>query len=148
VIGREGRTIMRAVQARGFGGVEVLQVAEVAVPAAGPGQVRIRVEAAAVNPVDLATRSGALTEAGLLPERDLVGLGWDVAGVVAEAGEGVSGFAIGDRVVGLSDRLDVTLGTHADQVVLDATAVARASGSPGDRRGDAAAERAHRGPGA
>jgi NADPH:quinone reductase-like Zn-dependent oxidoreductase len=88
VIGHERRTIMRAVQARGFGGVEVLQVAEVAVPAAGPGQVRIRVEAAAVNPVDLATRSGALTEAGLLPERDLVGLGWDVAGVVAEAGEG------------------------------------------------------------
>ena len=117
---------MRAVRARGFGGVEVLEVAEVAVPAAGPGQVRIRVEAATVNPVDLATRSGALTEAGLLPERDLVGLGWDVAGVVAEVGAGVSGFAMGDRVVGLSDRLDVTLGTHADQVVLDATAVARA----------------------
>ena len=117
---------MRAVRARGFGGVEVLEVAEVAVPAAGPGQVRIRVEAATVNPVDLATRSGALTEAGLLPERDLVGLGWDVAGVVAEIGAGVSGFAMGDRVVGLSDRLDVTLGTHADQVVLDATAVARA----------------------
>jgi NADPH2:quinone reductase len=117
---------MRAVLARGFGGVEVLQVAEVAVPAAGPGQVRIRVEAATVNPVDLATRSGALTGAGLLPARDLVGLGWDVAGVVAEVGEGVSGFATGDRVVGLSDRLDVTLGTHADQVVLDATAVAHA----------------------
>ena len=117
---------MRAVLARGFGGVEVLQVAEVAVPAAGPGQVRIRVEAATVNPVDLATRSGALTEAGLLPERDLVGLGWDVAGVIAEVGQGVSGFARGDRVIGLSDRLDVTLGTHADQVVLDATAVARA----------------------
>ena len=117
---------MRAVLARGFGGVEVLQVAEMAVPAAGPGQVRIRVEAAAVNPVDLATRSGALTQAGLLPERDLVGLGWDVAGVIAEVGQGVSGFAGGDRVIGLSDRLDVTLGTHADQVVLDATAVARA----------------------
>lgn len=117
---------MRAVLARGFGGVEVLQVAEAGVPATGPGQVRIRVEAATVNPVDLATRSGALTAAGLLPERDVTGLGWDVAGVVAEAGEGVSGFAVGDRVVGLSDRLDVTLGTHADQVVLDATAVARA----------------------
>jgi NADPH:quinone reductase len=117
---------MRAVLARGFGGVEVLEVAQVAVPAAGPGQVRIRVEAAAVNPVDLATRSGALTEAGLLPGRDLVGLGWDVAGVVAEVGAGVSGFAMGDRVVGLSDRLDVTLGTHADQAVLDATAVAHA----------------------
>jgi NADPH:quinone reductase-like Zn-dependent oxidoreductase len=117
---------MRAVRARGFGGVEVLEVADVAVRSPGTGQVRIRVEAATVNPVDLATRSGALTEAGLLPERDLVGLGWDVAGVVAEVGHGVSGFSPGDRVVGVSDRLDVPLGTHADQVVLDATALAPA----------------------
>lgn len=116
---------MRAVVIRDFGGPEVLEVAEVPVPAVGARQVRIRVEAATVNPVDLATRSGALAAAGMLPRRDQVGLGWDVAGVVEEAGPEVSGVVPGQRVVGLSDRLDVPLGTQADQVVLDADAVAR-----------------------
>lgn len=117
---------MRAVVVRGFGGPEVLEIAHLPVPDVGEGQVRIRVEAATVNPVDVATRSGVLTEAGLLPVRDLVGIGWDVAGVVEETGPGVTGLGPGDRVIGLSDRLDVPLGTQADQVVLEADAVARA----------------------
>lgn len=113
---------MRAVVVRSFGGPEVLEIADVPLPVAGEGQVRIRVEAATVNPVDLATRSGGLTSAGLLPVRDVIGIGWDVAGTVEESG--VAAFAPGDRVIGLSDRLDVPLGTQADQVVLDADAVA------------------------
>jgi NADPH:quinone reductase-like Zn-dependent oxidoreductase len=64
-------------------------------PVAAEGQVRIRVEAASVNPVDLATRSGALTEAGLLPARDVIGLGWDVAGTIEQAGPGVTGIVRG-----------------------------------------------------
>ncbi|MFI0463487.1 alcohol dehydrogenase catalytic domain-containing protein [Saccharopolyspora sp. 5N102] len=48
-------------------------IAEVAVPEAGPRQVLIRVAAATVNPVDLATRTGALTDAGLLPAREVSG---------------------------------------------------------------------------
>jgi NADPH2:quinone reductase len=114
---------MRAVVVRAFGGPEVLQIAEVPVPVAAEGQVRIRVQAATVNPVDLATRSGALTEAGLLPARDVIGIGWDVAGTVEDAGPGVTGVAPGDQVIGLSDRLDVPLGTQAEHVVLDADAV-------------------------
>ncbi|MDR8411937.1 NADP-dependent oxidoreductase [Nonomuraea sp. 3-1Str] len=117
---------MRAVVIRAFGGPEVLEIADLPAPSVGEGQVRIRVEAATVNPVDAATRSGALTEAGLLPERDLIGIGWDVAGTVEETGPGVTGLAPGDRVVGLSDRLDVPLGTQAEQVVLDADVVSRA----------------------
>ncbi|MVU77864.1 zinc-binding dehydrogenase [Nocardia sp. ET3-3] len=116
---------MRAVVVRSFGGPEVLEVAEVPVPSAGPGQVRIRVAAAGVNPVDLHTRSGGLAAAGLMVARDVIGLGWDVAGTIDEIGSGVTEFAIGDEVFGLSDRLDVPLGTHAEYVVLDATAVAR-----------------------
>jgi NADPH:quinone reductase-like Zn-dependent oxidoreductase len=115
---------MRAVVIRAFGGPEVLEIVDVAVPEVGPQQVRIRVEAAAVNPVDLATRAGVLTEAGMLPAREVIGLGWDVAGVVDATGEAVTGFRPDDRVIGLSDRLDVPLGTHAEQVVLDADAVA------------------------
>ncbi|MED7931695.1 NADP-dependent oxidoreductase [Nonomuraea sp. LP-02] len=117
---------MRAVVIRTFGGPEVLQIADVPMPLAGEGQVRIRVEAATVNPVDLATRSGALTEAGLLPVRDLIGIGWDVAGTVDQTGPGGTGLRRGDRVIGLSDRLDVPLGAQADYVVLDADAVAAA----------------------
>ncbi|MET8992797.1 NADP-dependent oxidoreductase [Nonomuraea wenchangensis] len=117
---------MRAVVIRAFGGPEVLQIADVPMPIAGEGQVRIRVEAATVNPVDLATRSGALTEAGLLPVRDLIGIGWDVAGTVDQTGPGVTGLRRGDRVIGLSDRLDVPLGAQAEYVVLDADAVAAA----------------------
>ncbi|NRQ31854.1 NADP-dependent oxidoreductase [Nonomuraea sp. NN258] len=117
---------MRAVVVRTFGGPEVLRVEDVPVPVPAAGQVRIRVEAATVNPVDLATRSGALTEAGLLPAREVIGLGWDVAGTVERIGPGVVGIRPGDHVIGLSDRLDVPLGTQADHVVLDAAAVAAA----------------------
>ncbi|MEU6982787.1 NADP-dependent oxidoreductase [Streptomyces sp. NPDC046324] len=118
---------MRALVIDSFGGPEVLRIADVPAPASvGPGQVRIRVEAATVNPVDLATRSGALAAAGLMPARPRTGLGWDVAGVVEETGPGVTEPRTGDRVIGLNDRLDVPLGTQAEQVVLDALALAPA----------------------
>lgn len=117
---------MRAVIVRSFGGPEVLEIADVPTPTAGEGQLRIRVEAATVNPVDVATRSGVLAQAGLLPARDMIGIGWDVAGTVEATGPGVTGFARGDRVIGLSDRLDIPLGTQADFAVLDADTVTRA----------------------
>jgi NADPH2:quinone reductase len=113
---------MRAMVVRRFGGPEVLESVEVPVPEPGPGQVRIRVAAAAVNPVDLATRAGILTTAGVIPPREVLGLGWDVAGVV-EAG---SGFRAGDAVIGLRDRIAAPLGAYAEQIVLDAAAVAPA----------------------
>ncbi|MEC3953458.1 NADP-dependent oxidoreductase [Nocardia sp. CDC153] len=117
---------MRAVVIRSFGGPEVLELAEVPMPRPGVGQVRIEVAAAAVNPVDLHTRSGGLAQAGLMVPREVIGLGWDVAGTIDEIGPGVMDFAVGEEVFGLSDRLDVPLGTHADYVVLDATAIAPA----------------------
>jgi NADPH:quinone reductase-like Zn-dependent oxidoreductase len=113
---------MRTVQIRSLGGPEVLEIAEVPVPEVGQGQVRILVEAAAVNPVDLATRAGVLATAGLMTGGDRTGIGWDVAGVVDETG--TDAFAVGDRVIGLSDRLDVPVGAQAELVVLDADAVA------------------------
>ncbi|MFF9453446.1 NADP-dependent oxidoreductase [Streptomyces flaveolus] len=117
---------MRAVVARGYGGPEVLETVMVPLPEPGPGQVRIRVEAATVNPVDLVTRSGALVEAGLMAARECTGIGWDVAGVVERLGAGVTAFVPGQRVIGLRDLLDVSLGAYAEYLVLDATAVAPA----------------------
>ncbi|KFU82454.1 NADPH:quinone reductase [Amycolatopsis lurida] len=117
---------MRAVVVRRFGGPEVLEFADVPVPAPGPGQVRVKVAAAGVNPVDAGTRSGFLTEAGIVPPRDVLGIGWDVAGTVDAVGDGVTGFAAGDSVIGLLDRPSAALGTYADFVVLDADVVAAA----------------------
>lgn len=134
---------MRAIVVRSYGGPEALRLEELADPVPGPGQVRIRVHAAAVNPVDVLVRSGLANQIGLLPDRDGVGIGWDVAGVVDAVGEpvtpaggeagtgndtgdGVARFAVGDRVIGLSDRLDVPTAGYAEALVLDATSVAAA----------------------
>lgn len=117
---------MRAVVVRTYGGPEALEVIDAPVPEPGRGQVRIRVEAAAVNPVDAATRQGLMNVArpGVIRDRDQVGIGWDVAGTVEAAGPGVTSPAPGERVIGLRDRLDQPLGTYAEQVVLDAADLA------------------------
>jgi NADPH2:quinone reductase len=118
-----GRAAVRELLVEHFGGPEVLQVIDVPVPEVGAGQVRIVVRAAAVNPVDVATRAGALRQAGLhdaLPVR----LGWDVYGHVDTLGAGVRRLRTGQPVIGLSDRLAAASKTHADQVVLDEAAVA------------------------
>jgi NADPH2:quinone reductase len=119
---------VRAVVVRAYGGPEALEVVNVPVPEPRRGQLRIRVEAAAVNPVDFATREGHMNVArpGVIRERGHVGIGWDVAGTVEATGEGVTAFAPGDSVVGLRDRLDQDLGTYAEQVVLDAADAALA----------------------
>jgi NADPH2:quinone reductase len=113
---------MRAVTFRSYGDTDVLEIAEAPTPEPGEGQVRIAVRAASVNPADLAARAGAF--AGFLPERPAYGLGWDMAGTVDALGEGVTGFAVGDRVVGMSDYFATLVGTQADFVVLNAAAIA------------------------
>lgn len=117
---------MRAVVVQRFGGPEALELVEVARPEPGPGQVRIRVSAATVNPVDAATRSGALVAAGLMAPRAVIGIGWDVAGEIDALGPGVAGFVVGQAVIGLRDLLDRSLGSYAEYLVLDASAVAPA----------------------
>src|ERR1700744_3276763 len=82
-----------------FGGPEVLDVREVPAPQAGPGQVRVPVTAAGLNPIDWFMNDDAdiTVRFGFsLP----AGLGTDYAGVVDQVGDGVTGFAPGDRVFG------------------------------------------------
>jgi len=85
---------MRAVQFESFGGPEVLELIEVAEPHAAAGQIRVRVKAVGVNPVDWKARRGMM--GGELPR----GTGREVAGVVDEIGEGVSDVSVGDEVFG------------------------------------------------
>ena len=117
---------MKAVIIRGYGGPDVIELADVPVPQPGTGQVRIRVRAAPVHPVDIATRAGRLAEHGLMAASGDVGLGWDLAGVVDALGPGVDRFTAGEMVIGMRDLLTAPVGAQAEQVVLDTDAVAPA----------------------
>ncbi|MFE3448791.1 NADP-dependent oxidoreductase [Nonomuraea sp. NPDC059194] len=112
---------MRAAIVRTFGGPDAVEIAQVPLPEPGRGQVRIRVAAATLNPVDAGVRAGVFGGDGTP-----LGLGWDVAGTIDAVGEDVTDRVVGEQVVGLAYGPRKPLGTHADHVVLDAAAVAAA----------------------
>jgi putative PIG3 family NAD(P)H quinone oxidoreductase len=102
---------MRAIVCRGAGGVEVLAMDEVPRPEPGPGQLLIRVGAAALNRADTLQRRGEYPPPP--GESDILGV--EVAGEVAALGTGVTGFAPGQRVFGL-----VPGGGYAELCLMDA----------------------------
>lgn len=108
---------MRALQFTQYGSADVLHVAEVAEPHAGPGQVRIAVRASGVTPGDTYLRSGMFGDRLPLPHVP----GVDAAGVVDEVGEGVTGVHQGDEVFGVVD-LALLGGANAEFAVLAAWA--------------------------
>lgn len=81
------------------GGPEVLEIGRAPVPEPLPTEIRVRVAAAGVNPVDWKTRAGSGMAAVLGPPPFTVG--WDVAGTVDAVGPGVTRFAAGDAVFGM-----------------------------------------------
>ena len=89
----------RAVIYETFGGPEVLELREVPEPHGGPGEIRVRVTAAGLNPMDwgIASRPEAAEQFGITVPS---GFGYDFAGVVDEVADGATGFAVGDRVYG------------------------------------------------
>lgn len=91
---------MRVVGVDEFGGPEALRIFEVPEPHAGPGQVRISVRAAAVNPTDTYTRNGGRAEM-LRKHPPPYVPGMDVAGIVDEVGDGVTSLAVGDDVMAI-----------------------------------------------
>ena len=100
---------MKAIRIDGFGGPEVLRLAEVPDPVPGGGQVVVRVEAAGVNYIDVYHRTG------LYPNPLPLVPGSEGAGVVAERGPGVATLREGDRVAWTG-----ILGSYAERVVLPA----------------------------
>ena len=88
---------MRQIWITKAGPPEVLQVREAPDPEAGPGQVRIRVSAAGINFADLMARVGLYPDAPKLP----CVVGYEVSGVVDQVGPGVTGVAVGERVIGM-----------------------------------------------
>jgi NADPH2:quinone reductase len=116
--------IMRAVGITDFGGPEVLHLVDLPEPEAGPGEMRIRVRAAAVNPTDTGLRSGA--RAGLLTDVAPPYVpGMDAAGVLEQIGEGVStDLQVGDHVMAIVVP-NASHGACSECVVVSADSVAR-----------------------
>jgi NADPH:quinone reductase-like Zn-dependent oxidoreductase len=104
----------KAVRYDDYGGIDVLQVVDVDRPVPGLGQVLVRVKAAGINPGEAKIRDGQLAERW--PSTFPSGQGSDLAGVVAELGEGVTGFAVGDEVIGWTDNR----ASQAEFVVVEA----------------------------
>jgi NADPH:quinone reductase len=103
----------RAVRFEAYGDVDVLQVVEVTQPDPAPTQVVVQVLAAGVNPGEIAIRRGALAER--FPATFPSGQGTDFAGRVVEVGDEVTAFAVGDEILGWSERRSA----QADFVVSD-----------------------------
>jgi NADPH:quinone reductase-like Zn-dependent oxidoreductase len=88
---------MKAVRYHSYGDSGVLVYEDADRPVAGPGQVVVKVAGAAFNPVDVAIRAGFLRQVFPVALPNIPN--FDVSGVIAETGEGVSGWSAGDAVV-------------------------------------------------
>ncbi len=124
---------MRAVQFTEYGPPDVVHVAEVEAPHAGPGEVRVAVRATGLSPGETHLRSGRLRD--VVPTKFPYRTGFDAAGVVDEVGDGVTGTEIGDEVFGMTTM--AARGANADHAVLAAWA-AKPAGWTWDEAGGAA----------
>jgi enoyl reductase len=105
----------RAVEYSEYGGPEVLELVDEPEPHAGVGEVRVAVRAAGLNPFDYKVRRGGYLPNHTLPARQ----GAEFAGIVDEVGADVTGWAVGDEVLGWVGR-----GAQAEYVVVPATQLA------------------------
>ncbi len=106
-------TTMKALRLQSYGEpMDVLHLEQTAIPCPGPGQVRVRVHACALNPADWAVCRGFLPVA---PPR---GIGFDVSGIIDSLGEGVTNVRIGDLVFGVPDYMGQPTAGAADYAIM------------------------------
>jgi NADPH:quinone reductase-like Zn-dependent oxidoreductase len=105
---------MRTLRFHAYGApADVLRLEEAAIPAPGPGSLRVRVHGCGLNPADWALCRGLFA-------RDLPrGIGLDVSGVVDAVGDGVAGVRIGDPVLGPANYADYASAGASDYAILD-----------------------------
>ncbi len=108
---------MKAIVLNGYGGVDQLALREVSEPTVGPGEIKVRMAGASINPIDWKLRSGAFRARVPLDLPAI--LGRDCSGEIVELGAGVTRFRLGDRVAGLVAH------AYAELVVAPASAWAR-----------------------
>ncbi|MFC7546579.1 NADP-dependent oxidoreductase [Plantactinospora sp. GCM10030261] len=110
--------MVTAIAFTAYGGPDVLHPVEIDLPQPAAGQIRVRVKAAGVNPVDVKLRRGdfATTMPATFPQR----LGNEYAGIVDQVGDGVAGFVTGDEVLG-----SASTQSYCEYVVVDAVDAVR-----------------------
>lgn len=113
---------MKAVVIDHFGGVEMLKYTDVPNPEPKEHEVLIRVEYAAVNPVDWKIREGILKNR--LPHEFPIIPGWDASGTIAGIGTNVRNFKIGDEVFAYCRKPVIHEGTYAEYICFDSANVA------------------------
>lgn len=112
---------MKAALLHDYGGPDAFRIESVPEPAPGPGEIRVKVAGAAVNPVDVKSRRGWLKD--WMPLSFPARLGGDVAGTVDAVGPGVTAFKVGDRVMGMINPM--ANGADAEKTVFYAAAFAK-----------------------
>ena len=113
---------MRAVYYESHGDPDVLELGELPVPEPAPGQVLVQIAAAGVNPIDRRLRGGELQE--YISRTFPVVPGWDLAGRIVKVGKGVTGWHVGDEVLGLAFTWSIQHGSYAEYTPIDASALA------------------------
>jgi len=110
---------MKAIVIHQYGPPNVLKYEDYDDPIVGSGEILLRVSAAAVNPIDLKKRSGAVKE--IFPIKFPGVLGYDVSGTITKLGSGVQGLAVGDKVLAFADH------TYAELCAVPAMSAAKVS---------------------
>jgi NADPH:quinone reductase len=113
------RTMKAAVLTK-FGGSDAFEIRDVPVPSVGPREVRVRVNATAVNPLDYQIRRGDYADHVPLPAI----IGHDISGVIEEVGDGVVEFRVGDEVY-YTPLIFGAQGSYAEQHVANVDLIAR-----------------------
>ncbi|WP_282244368.1 zinc-dependent alcohol dehydrogenase family protein [Stenotrophomonas sp. PS02300] len=114
------KNTMKAMVLARFGGPEAFELRDVPVQAVGPRQVRVRVHATAINPLDYQIRRGDYVDYVPLPAI----IGHDISGVIEEVGSHVTEFGVGDEVY-YTPRIFGGAGSYAEQHVADVELVGR-----------------------
>ncbi|MFI7008382.1 zinc-binding dehydrogenase [Streptomyces sp. NPDC050145] len=117
------QTMSRRAVVRVPAGPASIETVEVPVAEPGPAEIRVKIAAAAVNPVDLGVAGGVFHRLGMVHQPDHTGLGWDFAGTVDAAGAD-AGLEVGARVAGFVDGFDRDHGSHAEHLVVPVANVA------------------------
>lgn len=104
---------MKAVKFERYGGLDVLQIEDVARPEPNAKQVLVKIKAAGINPGEASIREGKLAKQ--FPTTFPSGEGSDFAGVIEEVGDDTTGFSVGDEVIGFTDNR----ASHAEYVLAE-----------------------------